>query len=126
MASRVGQYCINVTDLERSTRFYSEVLGLDIEQRFDIPEASEVLLGSKDSDGKIQLAQQKNQQGPIVHGAVYKLYLYTDDCKKVYERALAFGSKSKMEPQVLTEWNCTVAFVLDPDGYPVEIVQRHS
>jgi hypothetical protein len=27
-----------------------------------------------------------------------------------------------MEPQVLTEWQCTVAFVYDPDGYAVEIV----
>jgi len=52
--------------------------------------------------------------------------VYTDDCQAVYDKALAFGGcTSQMAPQVLTEWNCTVAFVADPDGYSIEIVQRH-
>ena len=73
MKSRVGQLCINVTDLERSTRFYCEAMGLNLEQRFEIPDASEVLLGSPDSDGKLQLAQQKSQKGPINHGDALSL-----------------------------------------------------
>lgn len=126
MKSRVGQYCINVTDLERSVRFYNEVFGLEIQQRFEIPDAHEALLGAPNSDGKIQLAQQKNQQGPIQHGALYKLYIYTDDCRGAHDAAVAAGATSHMAPQELAEWNCTVAFVSDPDGYAVEIVQRHD
>lgn len=127
MKSRVGQYCINVTDLERSARFYSEVMGLEIQQRIEIPAAWEIILGSSDSDGKIQLAQQKEQKGPINHGdAFYKLYIYTDDCRAAHDAAVAFGCKSTMAPQELKEWNCTVAFVADPDGYAVEIVQTHG
>ena len=128
MKSRVGQFCINVTDLERSTRFYSEVMGLDIEQHIEIPGAKEVILGSKNSDGKIQLAQQlERKPGPIDHGdALWKLYIYTDDCRAAHDAAVAFGGKSEMAPQELKEWNCTVAFITDPDGYKVEIVQRHG
>jgi lactoylglutathione lyase len=127
MKSRVGQYCINVTDLERSARFYSEVMGLEIQQRIEIPGAKEIVLGAKGSDGKIQLAQQLDRTGPINHGdALWKLYIYTDDCRAVYDAALAFGCQSQMEPQVLEEWNVTVAFITDPDGYAVEIVQSHA
>ena len=126
MKSRVGQLCINVTDLERSTRFYCEAMGLNLEQRFEIPDASEVLLGSPDSDGKLQLAQQKSQKGPINHGdALYKMYIYTDNVQAAYDAAMAFGGcTSKMAPQYLDEWKVTLAFITDPDGYTVEIVQR--
>ena len=128
MKSRVGQFCINVTDLERSARFYSEVMGLDIEQHIEIPGAKEIILGCKHSDGKIQLAQQlERKPGPINHGdALWKLYIYTDDCQAAHDAAVAFGCKSEMAPQVLAEWHCTVAFISDPDGYKVEIVQRHG
>lgn len=128
MTSRVGHFCINVTDLERSARFYSEVLGLEIEQHIEIPGVKEILLGSKGADGKIQLAQQlERQPGPINHGdAFWKLYIYTDDCQAVHDAAVAFGCKSEMPPQFLKEWNVTVAFINDPDGYKVEIVQQHG
>ncbi len=128
MKSRAGQYCINVTDLARSAQFYSEVMGLEIQQHIEVPGASEIILGSSHSDGKIQLAQQlERKPGPINHGdALWKLYIYTDDCRKAYEGALAFGCESQMEPQVLTQWNVTCAFIKDPDGYSVEIVQRHA
>jgi len=129
MKSRVGQFCINVTDLERSARFYSEVMGLEIQQHIEIPGAKEIILGSSDSDGKIQLAQQlERSPGPINHGdALWKLYVYTDNCQEAYDKALAFGGcTSQMAPQVLAEWNVTVAFVTDPDGYSIEIVQRHQ
>jgi lactoylglutathione lyase len=124
MASRLGQYCINVTDLDNSIRFYTEVMGLVVKQHIEIPEAKEVILGAAEgSDSTIQLAQQHARTTPIDHGdALWKLYVYADDCKKIYDAAIAFGCKSKMEPQVLTEWQCTVAFVYDPDGYAVEIV----
>jgi len=128
MKSRVGQFCINVTDLERSTRFYSEVMGLEVQQHIEIPEAREVILGAADSDGKIQLAEQRERKSAINHGdALWKLYVYTDDCQAAYDRAMAFGGcQSQMSPQVLAEWNVTVAFVTDPDGYSIEIVQRHN
>lgn len=126
MASRLGQFCINVTDLDHSIRFYTEVMGLQVQQHIEIPGAKEVILGADGSDCKLQLAQQLDRTTPINHGdALWKLYVYTDDCRRTYDAALAFGCKSQMEPQVLEEWKVTVAFVLDPDGYAVEIVQAH-
>lgn len=124
MAARLGQYCINVTDLDRSTRFYTEVLGLEIRQRVDIPEAKEIILGGA-GDSTIQLAQQHARTTPINHGdALVKLYVYTDNLQAAYDGALAFGCKSQMVPTELKEWKCIIAFVADPDGYSVELVQQ--
>lgn len=126
MASRLGQFCISVTDLERSTDFYTRVLGLTLEQRIEIPEAREVVLGAEGSDGKLQLAQKTAQSGPIDHGddALWKFYLYTDDIEAVYQAAMEYGCVSETPPTPLPRWAVTVAMILDPDGYRIEILQR--
>jgi len=121
MNAKVGQLCINVINLERSIAFY-EALGLKVTMRLEIPDAYEAILAGADS-AMLQLAQQKNQSGPIDHGnALYKFYINSDDCAATFKAALAAGAKAQTEPQVLTEWQCTVAFIEDLDGYKVEIV----
>jgi lactoylglutathione lyase len=128
MASRLGQFCISVTDLEHSERFYSEVLGLVVEQRIEIPEAKEIVLGAEGSDGKIQLAQKTQQRGAIDHGdeALWKFYLYTDDIVSLANAAEAFGCTVEMPPTELEQWPVTIAMILDPDGYRIELVQRRE
>lgn len=126
MASRLGQYCINVTDLERSEEFYTKVCGLTVQDRIQITGVREVVLAGEEG-GRIQLACHEAHTGPIDHGnAFWKLYVYTDDCKAMYDRAIAAGSESLVEPQKLDRWPVTAAFVTDPDGYQVEILQRHE
>ncbi|MDB3856123.1 VOC family protein [Halieaceae bacterium] len=131
MKSRLGQYCINVSDIERSEKFYADICGLNVEQRLDIPEirVKELVLGAHDNaGGQIQLAEHYDTKGePIDHGnAFWKLYVYTDDCRGLYDAAIAFGCESVTEPHDLDGWPVTCAFVLDPDGYNVEILQRHN
>lgn len=124
MANRVGQFCISVSDLERSTAFYRDVLGLLEQQRISIPGAEEVILGTNDSDGKIQLAQREDVSGPIDHGnALWKLYLYCDDIETVCRGVENFGCEVVSAPQRLEAWSVIVAFITDPDGYSIEVVQ---
>ncbi|MCB1687633.1 MAG: VOC family protein [Halioglobus sp.] len=127
MASRLGQFCISVTDLERSEDFYTRVLGLDVQQRIEIPEAKEIVLGAEGSDGKLQLAQKTAQQGAIDHGdeALWKFYLYTDDIEGIYQAAMDYGCVSETPPTPLAKWPVTIAMILDPDGYRIEIIQRN-
>jgi lactoylglutathione lyase len=126
MTSHVAQFCISVTDLDRSEKYYTEILGLDVQDRIEIPDAKEIVLGSEGSDGKIQLAQKTDQQGPIDHGdnALWKFYIYTDDIQRIYDAAIAYGSEDSMAPLKLEQWPVTIAFVTDPDGYKIELVQR--
>ncbi len=126
MATTVGQYCINVTDLERSERFYVDIIGLKVQTRTQIPNVDEIVLAADVGGGRLQLAQWLERSDPIDHGtALWKIYMNVDDCVAVHKRAVDAGFASTMEPQRLERWPVTVGFIVDPDGYSVELVQTH-
>ena len=126
MKTSVSQYCINVSDLERSVQFYQTILGLEITYRIETPEFTEIVLKG-DGGNQIQLARHHEQSGPIEHGnGFWKLYLQTDDCQGLYQRCIDAGAESVMEPERLEEWPVTAAFVKDPDGYLVEFLETHG
>ncbi len=126
MKTSIDQYCINVSDLERSVHFYEKVLGLEVTHRIEVPNVSEVVLAGA-SGNRIQLAYHHDHEGPIQHGnAFWKLYLDTDDCEGLYQRAVDAGCESISPPTRLEEWPVTAAFIQDPDGYQVEILQHHA
>ena len=123
----LGQYCINVTDLDRSVEFWSEVIGIPVPSRTEIPTAKEVVLQAEMGGSRLQLARLLDQDGPIDMGtAMWKLYVDTDDCQALYDKAVAWGCESVSEPQQLDRWPVTVAFIEDPDGYLIELLQHHE
>ena len=125
MTTWLGQYCINVTDLDRSVAFY-EALGLTCTSRTEIPQAFEAILEQPGKGAKMQLAQQKEQAGPIDMGtAMWKLYVNTDDIATTFQAALDAGGTTISAPERMERWPVTIAFVTDPDGYQVELVERH-
>ena len=126
MKVSVDQYCINVSDLDRSVDFYEKTLCLKITHRVEEKEFREVILGGENGN-RIQLAWQRSHVGPIEHGnAFWKLYLQTDDCKGLYQRCIDAGAESVMEPAQLEHWPVIAAFVKDPDGYLVELLETHG
>ena len=127
MENSLGQYCINVRDLERSVAFWTDVVGIPVQSRTEIPTAREVVLQAEVGGSRLQLAQQLDQDGPIEMGtAVWKLYVDTDDCQAVYDKAIAAGCESVSPPQQHDRRPVTVAFIKDPDGYLIEFVQNHE
>ena len=126
MASSLGQYCINVTDLDRSVAFY-EALGLECTSRTEIPQAFEAIVERPGHGGKLQLAQQKEQALPLELGnAFWKLYVEHPG----HRRDVRGGDRCRAPPsrasrEQLDRWPVTVAFVRDLDGYLVELVERH-
>ena len=123
MTTWLGQYCINVTDLDRTVAFY-EALGLECTSRTEIEHALEAIIEHPGRGSKMQLAQQKDQDGPIDMGsAMWKLYVNTDDVQSLYDAAMAAGCESVMEPTHLDRWPVTMAYVKDFDGYLVEFVE---
>jgi catechol 2,3-dioxygenase-like lactoylglutathione lyase family enzyme len=126
VATWLGQYCINVTELDRSVAFY-EALGLECTSRTEIPEALEAIVENRDKGSKLQLAQQRHQERPIDMGsAFWKLYVNTEDIDATYRDAIEAGATAISEPQDLDRWPVSIAFVADPDGYEVELVQRRQ
>ncbi len=59
-------------------------------------------------------------------GSMWKLYVNTDDCAGLHAAVVDAGHPSIVAPMRLDRWPVTIAFVGDPDGYQVELVQRHE
>ena len=54
--------------------------------------------------------------------AMWKLYVNTDDCLALYDKAIAAGCESVSPPSRLDRWPVTMAYIKDFDGYLVEFV----
>ncbi len=122
----VGQYCINVSDIDATIRFY-ELLGFECTSRTDIPQAKEAIIENPSKGAKMQLAQQLHDERPIDMGtALWKLYVHTDDLETLHAQAVAEGYRSVMDPARLTRWPTIISLLADPDGYQIELVQRLS
>jgi lactoylglutathione lyase len=127
MENSLGQYCINVSDLDRAVEFWEKVVGIPVQSRTEIPNVKEVVLQAAAGGSRIQLAQHLDREGPIDMGtAMWKIYVDTDDCQGLYERAIAAGCESVSAPQKLDRWPVTVAFITDFDGYLIELMQNHE
>ncbi len=124
MATTVGQYCIYVSDIAASERFYTEIIGLKVQSRTEIDDVHEIVLAADDGGGRLQLAERYNGGKPIDHGfALWKIYMNVDDCVATHKRAVDAGHTSTMEPARLERWPVIVGFINDPDGYSIELVQ---
>jgi len=127
MTQSLGQYCINVTDLERAVSFWEGIIGIPVQSRTEIPNVLEVVLQAEAGGSRIQLAQHLDRSGPIDMGtAMWKIYVDTDDCQALYDKAIAAGCESVSPPQKLDRWPVTVAFIKDYDGYLIELLQNHE
>ena len=127
MENSLGQYCINVSDIERSVEFWEKIVGIPVQSRTEIPGVKEVVLQAEAGGSRIQLAQHLDHEGPIDMGsAMWKIYINTSDCERVYARAIAAGCESVQAPTKLDRWPVTIAFVKDFDGYLIEFVEHHE
>jgi len=122
----IGNVAINVSDLERSERFYVDVLGLEVLARIETPDVRELLLGSSEGGSQLMLARHTAQEGPVdAGGGMWKVYLATDDSEGLFRRAVAAGAEPVAEPRHLERFEVTISFVRDPDGHLLELGQRH-
>ncbi|HEX7094682.1 MAG TPA: VOC family protein [Acidimicrobiales bacterium] len=127
MPQVLGQLCINVTDIERSIQFWNDVMGIPLQSRTEIPGVLEAVHQAPEGGSRLQLAQWLDRDGPIDMGtAVWKLYVNTSDCDALYRKAVEYGCESVSPPQRLDRWPVTVAFVKDPDGYLLELIEYHE
>ena len=68
MVSILSQYCINVSDIEKSIEFWDGVIGIPLQSRTEIPNAKEAILQSPAGGSRMQLAQHHRPRGTDRHG----------------------------------------------------------
>lgn len=121
---QISGFGINVSDLDRSADFYTRGLGLEEKGKYDLGHMHEVLVGPDDGPVSVLLIKYTSRSdAPDIGTGYEKIVLLVDDVAAAYERALAQGGTTEMEPKRLEGMGITVAMVLDPDGYKVELVQ---
>lgn len=133
MSTRIGNVALWVSDLERSERFWTEGLGLEVQARIETADVREVLIGSPEGGTQVLLSKatvdaEENRPRPdgIWSNGVWKVFLDVDDVPESFARAVAAGATADREPFDLELPNLTItlAFVRDPDGYLLEMGHR--
>lgn len=122
-----------VADLGYSTTFYIDVFGFAVEERFAIPNTDvrgAVLIHP--SGARIELFHRPGSRpratGHPVESTQEQGWFQTAfrvaDVPHVYRRVVAAGATAVKEPFVAPDGRSTVAFVGDPDGNLIELIQR--
>ena len=121
---------IRVGDLERSIAFYTNLLGMKELRRRDVPDGKYTLAflgygeGNKEGQGEIELTYnygvEKYEQG----NAFGHLAVGVPDVAAACEAVRAGGGKVTREAGPVKFGTTIIAFVEDPDGYKIELIQR--
>lgn len=120
---------IRVNDWDASLRFYLEGLGMKvIMNRFDVEarRVSAMFIGFGDfhQGGALELTRQWDQTGPYTHGTSYgHVSVGVPDIAAMVARLEGMGAEVTQRPTVLKPGGPEVAFVKDPDGFDIELIQ---
>src|SRR5487761_2497481 len=101
MTLSIGNIAIWVSDLERSTSFYRDGLGLDVVATIETPDVREVIVGRRDTGSQLMLAHRTGETGEVTPSGFWKVYLSTDDLVADYANAIAAGATVVTEPMRL-------------------------
>ncbi|WP_201493873.1 VOC family protein [Rubrivivax sp. A210] len=127
--AKVIHSMIRVLDLERSMRFYADALGLTEAHRLDFPDFALVYLRNAENDFEIELTLNKGRTEPYTHGTGYgHIAVVVSDvaathaalCQQGYECAPV--KEFKRGEELLARF----FFIQDPDGYKIEMLERHG
>ena len=119
---------IRVGDLERSVDFYTRLLGMKETRRRDVPEGKYTLVfvgyGDEASDCMIELTYNYGVEKYEMGSAFGHLAIGTDDIYGTCDRLAAEGVKISRPPGPLKHGTTVIAFIEDPDGYKIELIER--
>jgi lactoylglutathione lyase len=120
---------IRVLDLDKAVSFYDKAFGLKIADKFDFDDFTLVYLRNDENDFEIELTLNKGQTEPYTHGDGYgHIAVCVDDCHAEHSRMTKLGFK----PNDVKEFNrdgelmARFFFVQDPDGYKIEVLEKHG
>ena len=118
---------LRVGDLDRSLLFYTEVLGMDLLRRKDYPSGRFTLAfvgyGDESDTTVLELTHNWDTSHYELGSAYGHIALGVDDIYNTCAAIAAKGGKVVREPGPMKHGNTVIAFVEDPDGYKVELIQ---
>ncbi len=131
---RILHTMLRVGDLQRSIRFYTEVLGMSLLRTTERPEQKYDLAflgyGRNPEHAEIELTYNYGVTGYELGSAYGHIAIGVPDvaatCAAVREKAAALGGAITREPGPVKGGTTVIAFITDPDGYKIELIQRET
>ena len=125
---RILHTMLRVVDLEKSLAFYTGVLGMKLLRRTDYPDGKFTLafVGYSDeaSGAAIELTHNWGTEKYELGNAYGHIAVEVEDayaaCKNIKQR----GGKVVREAGKMKHGSTVIAFVDDPDGYKIELIQK--
>jgi lactoylglutathione lyase len=120
---------IRVRDLDASLNFYTDLLGMKVLRKRDYPTGKFTLAfvgyGDETSNTVIELTHNWDQKEPYALGSAFgHLAIGVPDVYKTCEALGAAGVKIPRPAGPMAHGGSVIAFIEDPDGYRIELVQR--
>lgn len=125
---RILHTMIRVGDLKRSLEFYTGVLGMTLIRQKDYPSGKFTLAfvgyGSEEDSAVIELTHNWDQDRYDIGNGFGHIALGVPDVAETCEAIRAKGGKITREPGPMKHGGGIIAFIEDPDGYKIELIQR--
>ncbi len=119
---------LRVGDLQRSIDFYTRVLGMTLLRTTERPEQKYSLAfvgyGTNPDHAEIELTYNHGVDQYELGTAYGHIALGLDDVYAACEKIRAAGGNITREPGPVKGGSTVIAFVTDPDGYKIELIQR--
>jgi lactoylglutathione lyase len=120
---------IRVLDEARSLAFYAKAFGLEIADRLDFPDFTLLYLSNAESPFELELTINKGRTEPYELGNGYgHIAFVVEDLETEHARFETAG----LSPRKIVAFErdghliARFFFVEDPDGYKIEVLQRHG
>ena len=126
---RILHTMIRVKDLDKSIEFYTRLLGMRLLRRKDFPSGKFTLAfvgyGDEASNAVIELTHNWDQQEEYEQGSAFgHLAIGVPDIYSTCERLTVANVSIPRPPGPMKHGGSTIAFVDDPDGYKIELIER--
>jgi|SRR6516165_241663 lactoylglutathione lyase len=119
---------LRVGDLERSVKFYTGLLGMKELRRSEVPAGKYTLAflgyGAEATHTVLELTYNWGVEQYEIGTAFGHLALGVPDIYAACEKLRAAGAKITREPGPVKFGTTVIAFIEDPDGYKIELIER--
>ncbi len=124
---RILHTMLRVGNLERSLAFYTEVLGMQLLRQNDYPDGRFTLAfvgyGAESDTAVLELTHNWDTDSYELGNAYGHIAIEVEDAYKTCADIKAKGGKVVREAGPMKHGQTVIAFVEDPDGYKVELIQ---
>ena len=127
---RILHTMLRVGDMQRAVDFYTRVMGMMLLRTTDRPEQKYSLAfvgyDSNPDQAEIELTYNYGVDRYDMGGAYGHIALGVDDIYATCEQIRVQGGNITREPGPVKGGNTLIAFITDPDGYKIELIQRDA